>query len=508
MTSTTVCATSASSGWSGPSKYRVTEYAHGFRIEGPDRPPVQVWCRPTLLDVDVPSFPGGPSQRFGLFEFYKLNAAVAEGLMREWQPPRRDRRLWSHCRHWAVTQTQRAINSRVHEQWHRLLGTLDPTVVAVHRAIFAATLGAAEVAMDRELYRHPYLVRDIIRYRAAAVAARYVAGLGERAREKRVVTSPQAVGLRTFAAELGVDVEIRAGQDAGFSGLVSHDETTDSDRLGRFVDDLQDWRGLFSPTGKSYRSLNRTLMRLPGGVPPGLVCLLNELRLGHPLLHRAELILATLFAADPRPGRKRKIGAFARARVLQIREALRRVAAHTRNDLIFRRTRDLRFLVTFLLDYPDDHRGSLVGLAHKAIRWHQHELVRERRRILKQYGAATRLAPPPVIPPADANIRFLATVEDVTAEGEALEHCIASYIPGAVEGGCYLFHVDYRGESASLMVDRRGLVVQAGGPRNRRNRASVWGTRTLAAWGRAWPPLVGSAAVHAGDDQGRDECRP
>ena len=44
----------------GQSKYRVTEHARGFSIEGPDRPQVQVWCRPTYFEV-------GPShlQRFG-----------------------------------------------------------------------------------------------------------------------------------------------------------------------------------------------------------------------------------------------------------------------------------------------------------------------------------------------------------------------------------------------------------------------------------------------------------
>ncbi len=175
---------------------------------------------------------------------------------------------------------------------------------------------------------------------------------------------------------------------------------------------------------------------------------------------------------------------FASARVPQIREALRRVADHTRNDLRFRRTRDLRFLVDFLLDYPEDHHGTLVGLADKAIRWHHNGLARERRRILKQYGSTTELATPPLPPPAD--VRLLASVEDVAIEGEQMDHCIASYIPGAVKGRCYLFHVDHGGEAASVMVDHRGRVMEAAGPRNRRNQASVCGTRELGAWGRRW----------------------
>ena len=64
--------------------------------------------------------------------------------------------------------------------------------------------------MSPELYRHAYLVRDIVRYRAAAIAARNVEWLGGWARERRVATSPQAEALRTLARELGVRVEIAA----------------------------------------------------------------------------------------------------------------------------------------------------------------------------------------------------------------------------------------------------------------------------------------------------------
>ena len=73
----------------GSSKYRVSEHAHGFSIEGPHRPRVQVSCLPNFLAVDVASPLDGRLQRFGFYEFYRLNAAVAEGLMRDWQPPPR-----------------------------------------------------------------------------------------------------------------------------------------------------------------------------------------------------------------------------------------------------------------------------------------------------------------------------------------------------------------------------------------------------------------------------------
>ena len=477
----------ASSDGAGLSKYSLTEFANGFAIEGPDRPRVRVECSARSFEVVAPNSLDDRRRCFGLFEFYRLNAAVAEGLMRGWTPPQRHQRPWSHVRRWAVTQTERAINHRIHAQWQRLLKTVDPTVVAVQRAIFAATLSSAPVATRPELYHRSYLVRDIVSYRAAAIATLHIEVLSREARERKVATSPSAVSLRAFAKKLGLRVDINAMPIRGWSPFNDRDDSLLGDEhTGSLLDDLEDWRGLFSPTGRSYRSLNRTLMRLPGVVPHGLVCAQGELRLGRPLVTRAEVIVAGLFVVRAR-GHKRKAGVFASARVPQIREALRRVAAHTRNDLSFRRTRDLRFLVNFLLDYPEDHHGTLVGLADKAIRWHQHELAHERSRLLTQYGAATGLAAPPLPPPADPSIRLLATVDDVAEEGERMGHCIASHIPGAVEGYCYLFHVDYRNEAAAVMVDSRGRVAQAEGPRNRRNRASAWGTRVLRAWGRAWP---------------------
>ena len=425
-------------------------------------------------------------QRFGCYE---LTAAVAAGLMREWEPPQREGASWTHVRQWAVTQTEKTINHPVLHQWHRLLRTVDPTVLAVHRAIFAATLGAAEVATCPELYRHPYLVRDILHHRAAACAVRDVDLLGDRARLKKVTSSPHAAALKALAEELGVRVEIVAGHPPfDFFDDGPHDESTDADRIGRALENLHEWRGLFSPTGRPYRSLNRTLMQLPGGIPHGLVCELQSIHLGRPLVDRAELLVATLLSANRRIGRTdRHRRVLADARAPQIREALGRVAAHTRNNLRFRRTRDLRFFVRFLLDCPEDHHGTIVGLSDKAIRWHQHQLASGRERLVELYGAATTVAAPPVAPPAGP-IRRLATVEEIAIEGQRMGHCIASHIADAIAGRCYLFHVDHQGETASVLVDQQGGVVEAHGPGNQRNRAAAWGRRVLRQWGRELPP--------------------
>ena len=175
------------------SKYHVMEHARGFSVEALDRPPVTVSCEPTFLEVE-PSLIGKP-QRFGFYDFRRLVRAVAEGLMRDWKPPRGMGPNYMHIREWAIDQTARAITHRAHRQWKRLLGFVDQPVLAVHRSVFAATMDGAVVASCPELYRSPYLVRDIVRYRAAAIAARHVSSLGEWARAGKVESSRHASAL-------------------------------------------------------------------------------------------------------------------------------------------------------------------------------------------------------------------------------------------------------------------------------------------------------------------------
>jgi hypothetical protein len=73
-----------------------------------------------------------------------------------------------------------------------------------------------------------------------------------------------------------------------------------------------------------------------------------------------------------------------------------------------------------------------------------------------------------------------------------MKHCIASYAERAVNGNCYLFHIEHGDETASIEVDYLGRVLQAQGPRNKRNAATRWGTRALRKWGGGFPSDVQS----------------
>jgi hypothetical protein len=257
---------------------------------------------------------------------------------------------------------------------------------------------------------------------------------------------------------------------------------------------LGDWKALFADTGHAYRTLNRTLMNLPGGLPHRQVCNLRRLHLERPLENRLELLALLLYAGmraerdESLDGRADHTHVFQHAPARQIKEALRRVSAHTRTPLSTRKTSDVRQLVQFLADYPQPHTGNLVGLAERAIRWHRDRQQQQVAAMRRQYGAETLTAPPPIAPPEVPGVTFLATIGALCAEAERMQHCVATYVDLAVHGNCFLFHIVHQGEEATVEVGAEGCVRQAQGPRNQRNGAARWGKRVLNRWAAEFPP--------------------
>jgi hypothetical protein len=80
-------------------------------------------------------------------------------------------------------------------------------------------------------------------------------------------------------------------------------------------------------------------------------------------------------------------------------------------------------------------------------------------------------------------VRFLTKVQDICDEGREMDHCIASLVDDAIKGYCYLFHVEYRSETASVQVDASGSVSHSQGPNNTRNKAAHFARRVLNQWG-------------------------
>lgn len=467
------------------SKYTLTEFGDGFRIEGRDRPPVTVRLVRTHFQVDgkesVASLgdEGGGTEitttKFGLVTFHDLVAGIASRLMCEWEPPAdRPEPIWN-VRSWAFKATERAICKRVHSQWRRLLETVDDEVLAVHKSVFVATRQCAPVTCDEEFFRNPHIVSDVKKYRAAAVAALHFEEYGRATRRQRFFASDEIKAATQLSDKLGLDFHFNAFPESQSSVVWS--------------DALEDWQGLFSPTGKRYRSLSRTLMNLPGGVSHKLLGNLNTVGLTRPITRRLELLTLLLFEDDV-SGRRIKQDhnrhVFHSATDIQIRVAIARVSRATHNQLGHRKTRDVLLAVRYINDFPERHNGTIVGLAEKSIRWHQRRAEEDAQEALKELGGDRKAAEPPIPLPDEPQIRFLRNVGEIVGEGTQMQHCLgATCVYPAIQGDCYLFHVDHNNETASAQVCAyRGSVVQTAGPRNQDNKAAQWARRVLNHWGK------------------------
>lgn len=465
----------------------IRERRNGFTValEGGRR--FIVRCRPPYFILEASP---GCQERFGLCEPEQLTTAILDHIVTGWRlPSGRPLPSESVLSHWVRDQITSLLATRLRTQLERLVGRADPTIVAVQRALRRVSSQLPGVAMCPTLYRSRHLVSDILRFRAAAIVAANLDDIVLPAQQAQILRSQEVARLKTLAASQGADVSITVSTAGVRSGGARRTEPS----LCQAVRHLWNWRALLSPTGRSYRSLNRTLANLPRGVSGRLVCELRRVTLPRPITDRLEFRLVTVYLASRRYLRHdgpevRKV--LLNARGPQIAAAISRVATYTRNDLRITRQGDIRFFVQFLLDYPGPYGRTIQALAKKSIRWHQRELARERARVLDEYGAKTRLGVPDGPPPQAPSVRRLETVEDVVREGQRMEHCVASYVPQAVQGRCYLFHVEHNGESATVMVSRDGEIRQSWGPRNRRNGASQWGERVLRDWARGLRPAA------------------
>jgi hypothetical protein len=423
----------------------VSEHGAGVYVE-------RSGCAPIAIEVvpwgAVVSIPGSVPRRFGLHEFAALTEHVAAMLAAEAgsRATGRARRERDQARVDAWVIALRVLGRHA-----TLLPSLEPAVAAVHRALLALPVRVPSLAEGKALYRERYVVQDVVRYRAAAVALAFV--------ESRLL--PATVRARAAGGAVESDTLIEA---------------------------LAEWRGLFSPGGHPYRSLNRTLMNLPRRVPPALLCELRGVSLERPVTGLLALT-ALLLRARWIGGRMEPETRASQLRILQhareddIGAAVERVGGYMGRPLDASRLRDVRTAVGFVADYPEPYGGRLGGLVERAVRWH--ERTPETRAVLEREGGVERpTARPPVALPEVEGIEFLATVGAIVEEGARMRHCVGTYVAEAVAGRSFFFHVRYRGEDATVQVDPGGRVRQASGPRNTENLAVRWGARQLRRWGR------------------------
>lgn len=454
--------------------YRIIEESDGFHVEGANRHPVFVRLSPQRTALLVGSQRYQDSYcPYQLFAFRALLDAVVEILLRDWVRPADHPNDWSGVHAWVRAQTGRALNHRIHQQWQRLLAVVPEAQRDVARAVFAATFPSTQFGCEAwpELYEQPFLVQDVIRYRASAIACHYALPMAQ-----------SLIAYQPVPCERWLDVIVP------FDPNESVHRTALIDALAR------DWSLLYTHRAKPGGSLRKTLMQLPGNVPASLLSHLHTIEpmLQRPVTDRVELLLLLIFGRSGAALDSWEVPFFAKATRKDILSALRLLAAHLQRDL--RPTSvDIALLVSYIYDYcracdreqlpTHPLTGNLIGLLKKAMVWHREQHEQELKRLLARYSSDRATARPPIPLPDNLAVTFLATVGDIYQEGLSMGHCIAGYTENALQGTYYLFHVCYQGTEASVQVHCTGEVLQSFGPHNRVNVAATYGKRVLARWG-------------------------
>jgi hypothetical protein len=520
-----------------PPRYSVFAEPNGFRVEGRDRRPAFVRLAPgnmAFLIAGEPEAFNGYDEEGGyftnaegyscsLYGYHRLLETLAALVMQGWERPSQPPNEWSGIGGWALGRTKRALHFRgVYQEWQRLLGLVPETQRALSKAVFAATFDARRLGCETwpDLLRYPYLVRDILSFRAAASACHYATRLieavgeavtwqRERASETALIL-PEGIGERCIAylerkARLEREMLSRSVNCLAIGVSLEREQRALRQEVLALL--AQDWKALYSSNGTAGRALCRTLMNLPGGITGGMLCNfpLVESFLEKPPTDRLVLLAFLLF------GRTLQCGVslssyweghiYARAQREDILAALQHLSAHLHRPLRPRRD-GVAELVQYLADYCSQcrvegippHTGNLTGLTKKAIRWHrQWQAEYEERWRLAQEAAEQRAqelledptptALPSLPVPDNPALSFLESIGAIHREGKSMGHCIGSLADQAVSGSCYLFHVEYQGECASVQVSRFGEVIQSYGPKNMINSASDYGRRVLGRWG-------------------------
>lgn len=261
---------------------------------------------------------------------------------------------------------------------------------------------------------------------------------------------------------------------------------------------LESWRGLYAPDLEPYRALNRTLDRFNDDLPEDWVVHFHRIRLTRPvqsILHGdvlAELARATQAWTHDIDGIQRALENAEHDDLAAAIDLATERLWHGNGDLVLWDAQ-LDSFIELVIRSQVGPGGSIVGWTRRCL---DRVLAPRRGRRRRRLNATEPTARPPVPLPRQGGLRFLATVAEVRAEGRAMRHCIATYARSAVDGFCFLFHVQHAGEQASVEVSPDGHVVQANGPGNRSNRASRWGRRQLESWGQAfWLREVDPAAM-------------
>ena len=456
------------------SRYEVRELAFGFEIAGADRTPIKVMAEETCWAINH----GGHLFQLGLFEIGELASLCAKIAISNWRMPKKSGSSF-FVEKWMHDLTRKTFCKIISAQFKRIRVKLDPTVVNVQKNVFHSTMKAGEISIIADFYKQASkgLLKDIISYRPAAVALRYIA-------------SPFAIYKFSLPSEDVAEFEKHEKhQDPLTVVNTPHPGAGYYLPTNRAMHLLENWRALYSPDRTPYTALNKTLMNCPA-LSAFALGRLHKCFLERSVFNRLELMLN--IEVSNTHSRNKKV--MVHSTEVDIKKSLKLVAAATRRDLSSKKFSSILFLIRYLNDYPEQHLdgGRIVGLARKSIRWHQEQANITKEEIISKYGEMVFPSLPIPLPKIDddkINLRFLSSVAEVALEAESMEHCIGNYVDKAMNGESFLFHLDHlpSGTAASIEVNYKGEVVQSCGPRNSTNKATKTGARLLKSWGRNIP---------------------
>jgi hypothetical protein len=499
------------------SRYHFEDHPAGCIITGADRQPTLITLTTNQtaiavvqsIDGSIPQAWRAPetlSLRFNPFAFHAILRDVARTLMVPWEP--RDTAAAPVIGRWAVEQTARALRYRLYGYWQRMIQQIPEPKQQVLRAVFAANFAHTDtdggIECWDELYggSYPRFLADIVQCRSAAIICHhYPKLLRESDRFNtwvgRAAEREEASTVHRHIRDLA---QLRVGVvcfDPTHPIKPSQEEVAANRHCLLQVLEC-DWRILFAsrPDGFVSRPVRKTLAHWPGGLPAPLFSPLWTQPPAQAIKTRLEYLLYSCYIEQvwPRIENLWYAHFFTSAAPEEIRRAVRRFTRFLHLDYNTKSPTIYKF-VQFLLDYclaqSDDTsaKGNIVGLLAKSIKWHREQAAQEN--LLTEEERVVSFAPPPIALPSSSAIVFLTTQGALVDEGTQMLHCVGGkhYRDEALAGRSFFFHVAYRGEEATIQVNRSGRVAQAHGPKNYENKATYWGRRWLNAWGRAFPVL-------------------
>lgn len=399
------------------SKYTFEPTPTGFSLLREGGIRLEVMYRDRAMQID------GHPDHFGLYGDSLLNGITdilidltMGGGRRVSKADRRDARELFH----------HALGGRVNAAMNRVRADIaEPEVVELARKMWASTHTDTRIVRRDELYTDEYrhLRGDLLKYHACRLYARFAE------------TAPHSDYLALVA----------------------------------------DWRTYLGQGSGGNRAINKTLDRFPVGVSFHQIAYLAQFNITTPITKRLHMV-ACLCAAEHHHWELHQ-----RA-VLQADDEQVLRAAEVQSTILNRRstTESVRGVMSHILDYEEPYHGDLVGLSRRSLHWHDNLHRQRHKRPQRAENESTARPAIDLAALAEQGVRFLDCTNAVIAEGDLMDHCVASYADKAVAGGCYLFHVDHEGHMATIEATPQGKVIQAYGQRDTNNPACGYGSGLIA----------------------------